>query len=148
MKTPKLRQKDLAAYRAAKLKEQDGLCYMCGLPITANDAVLDHDHDEGYCRGVVHRTCNVVEGKIVNAIRRGGNRTDVIALLEGLASYFKEDFSSNPIHPTHKTELDKEIRALQRKMKSAKRQETKDKHKAAIKELKAQLVHYELSEAA
>ncbi|HCG7104114.1 TPA: hypothetical protein NJ322_005009 [Vibrio parahaemolyticus] len=148
MKTPKLRQKDLAAYRAAKLKEQGGLCYMCGLSITENDAVLDHDHGEGYCRGVVHRTCNVVEGKIVNAIRRGGNRTDVIALLEGLASYFKEDFSSNPIHPTHKTELDKEIRALQRKMKSAKRQETKDKHKAAIKELKAQLVHFELSEAA
>ena len=56
------------------LKEQNGNCAVCGRPISLgvmgnkSDYVLDHCHDTGLVRGVLHRGCNGALGKAENAI--------------------------------------------------------------------------------
>lgn len=59
--------KDVKTVREVLLKEQNGLDLLTNIPIPDNSAVLDHCHDdEQLVRGVLHRQCNVVLGKIEN----------------------------------------------------------------------------------
>ncbi len=45
-----------------KIEEQDGACAICGLPLEPGDAVMDHCHQTGAIRGVLHRWCNSAIG--------------------------------------------------------------------------------------
>ena len=40
------------------LYEQRGLCLLCGKPM-GEDICVDHDHETGEVRGLLHRLCNV-----------------------------------------------------------------------------------------
>lgn len=42
------------------LAQQEGVCAVCKEPLT--DPVIDHDHDSGVVRGIVHRKCNFLLG--------------------------------------------------------------------------------------
>ena len=43
-----------------KLMEQNGLCDLCGKPFSGEaDMRLDHCHDQGHNRGILHHRCNV-----------------------------------------------------------------------------------------
>lgn len=139
----KLSQSQISKYRDELLRAQNDLCPICGELING-DAVLDHDHRTGHVRGVLHRSCNGLEGKITNWVKSFGKTLDVSSLLSSLLEYQLRDSSSNPLHPLHKTDIDKNIKKLQKLSKSAKGAETKARHKAAISELKKKIVRFEL----
>lgn len=130
----KLKQVDLPKFRKKLLKEQRGLCRLCSKPV--KDPVLDHCHDTGYCRAVLCRLHNSLEGKIHNWIKRYGQGMDRVELLESLIKYWQEDYSNMPLHPKHKTKADKEITQLRRRIRNAKRETTKQRLRARIQELK------------
>lgn len=105
----KLARSGMRAYVAKLLKEQGGLCPLCGKEIDLSikgEGVLDHDHDTGRIRGVLHRSCNAAEGKIANAAARWGAKsaayTDIIAYLERVVLYLKQP-QKQVVYPTHRT---------------------------------------------
>ena len=66
-----------------------------------NDAVVDHCHDSGLVRGVLHRQSNAWAGKIENAWKRYGANNSKFTLseaLSGLADYLERP-STNIMHP-------------------------------------------------
>ena len=88
---------------------QHGLCPLCNLRIDTTikgEGVLDHDHDTGEIRGVLHRSCNAAEGKISNAAARWGAKSssyvDIIPYLESLVQYLKQP-GTGMMYAMHKT---------------------------------------------
>lgn len=97
----KLKHNQVKQYRIDLLKKQNGLCYLCREPINEGEAVLDHCHKTGYIRGVLHRGCNCLLGKIENNMKR--NRVDEIRLEAIVKNLIKYRFEyKQEIHPTFK----------------------------------------------
>ena len=134
MNTGRIKQSELKSWRDKFLHEQFNYCLLCGRKIES-DPVLDHCHDTGHLRGVLHRQCNHAEGRIKDWIKRTGKETVPFDFLLRLAGYINQDYSKNPIHPTHKTEQEKEILRLKRLRSKVKKPETKQKYTDRIKEL-------------
>lgn len=108
-RTVKLARTAMRSFAARMLQSQHGLCPLCLKPIDLRikgEGVLDHDHDTGLIRGVLHRSCNAAEGKISNAAARWGAKSakypDIIAYLDNLVDYLRTP-PSNYIYPMHKT---------------------------------------------
>lgn len=114
----KLKAKDIAQTRTALLEKQGYVCGICGEPCSEEQAVLDHDHKDGHVRETLHRNCNAVEGKIVNAMRRYAIKNPK-AFLEGLVKYHEKHATnqSGLIHPVHKTPEEKAERVKARAKK-------------------------------
>lgn len=75
---------------------------MTGLPIPDKQAVLDHNHDTQYVRGVLHRQVNVLLGKIENSYNRYVSwwyPGTLPGLLRDLATYIERGDNPNFIHP-------------------------------------------------
>jgi len=102
----KLTSAQIPKFRDELLRAQGGCCLLCG-ELISGDAVLDHCHRTGHIRGVLHRSCNGLEGKIANWIKSFGKNLNMSSLLGSLLAYQYGDFSSNPLHPLHRTEIDK-----------------------------------------
>ena len=134
--TRKLKQSEIRGVRKKMLQAQEGLCLICGERILQGEDVLDHCHETGYNRGVLHRTCNVFLGKIENFHKRWSKGKPLIAMLLNTAQYIQEDYTENELHPTHKTPQDKKIKALKARLRKAKRDSTKERLKEQIKALK------------
>jgi hypothetical protein len=106
----KLSRTMMRSFAARHLKtKQDGLCPLCKKPIdltVKGEGVLDHDHDSGEIRGVLHRSCNAAEGKIANAAARWGAKSSaysaIILYLQNLVSYLTAP-GAGLIYPMHKT---------------------------------------------
>lgn len=104
----KLSRAMMPAWKVRQLKvAQNGLCALCGMPIDLNierEGVVDHDHDTGEIRGVLHRSCNSGEGKVANAagswIAKSMKYPAIIAALERLLAYYKRP-GTGLIYPTH-----------------------------------------------
>jgi hypothetical protein len=99
----------MRSFVARWLQEQNGLCPLCGQHIDLRikgEGVLDHNHDTGECRGVLHRSCNAAEGKVSNAAGRWGAKSaayaDIIPFLENLVAYLKAP-GKGMVYPMHKT---------------------------------------------
>lgn len=135
----KLKQRFLPAFREELLVENSGKCPICGLPIEDGEAVLDHDHKTGFVRNTIHRDCNILVGKVENYVRtRGVGFRDMERLhssLCNIAEYISKDYSEMPFHPTHKTPEEKEISRLRKRIRAAKKQETKDRLQSQIREI-------------
>lgn len=120
----KLKASEIAATREQMLLNQGGKCALCKLPLPLNQAVLDHDHGTGIVRGVLHRGCNSLLGKVENNYRRYGVRS-LDAFLAGTANYLGLHITDRTglIHPTHKTEEEKRVarNAKARKTRAAKK---------------------------
>lgn len=103
--------------RVSIAASQGNRCALCGgqLGIKAPlDPVLDHDHRTGAVRGVLHRGCNSLLGKVENNAARYGVR-DILAFCGGLANYLRKHMTNitGYLHPTHRT--DEETRLLRNK---------------------------------
>lgn len=114
----KLKTKNLKDTRLALLKSQDFKCAICGLACSEDQAVLDHNHQHGYIRAVLHRGCNAVEGKIINAIKRYGIK-DAKSYIAGLLAYHElhSTDQTSLIHPLHKTPEEKKELVKKRALK-------------------------------
>lgn len=121
----KISRSQLRAWAIGHLKtKQGGLCPLCLKPITLSvagaksDYVVDHDHETGEIRGVLHRSCNAAEGKAANAIGQWGAKSnkyvDIIPYVERLLAYWKQQ-GCGIIYPDHKTP---EERDEQRRLKA------------------------------
>lgn len=94
------------------MKKQGNKCPICGqslLIVPAKDRVLDHCHERGYVRAVLHRGCNGTEGKVRKVLstwgRSGENELTLIKTLENLAAFWRLNLSPQTeyIHPSHLT---------------------------------------------
>ncbi len=97
-----LKQTNVKEERERLLKEQDCICPLCGQEINPCDAALDHDHDTGHIRGVLHKVCNSGEGQMRSKFRRSGvaKHTTFEEYLLSLAEYLmKEQYPM--LHPSH-----------------------------------------------
>ena len=106
--------------------EQDGKCPLCGKEIDITikgEGVVDHDHDTGEIRGVLHRSCNAAEGKISNAAARWGAKSssyaDIIVYLESVVAYLKRPGTGFMYH-SHQTPEEKQsaTKARQREQRA------------------------------
>lgn len=105
----KLARSMMNAWKARQVAEQGGLCPLCNLPIDLKikgEGAIDHDHDTGEIRGVLHRSCNAAEGKVANAAGRWGAKSMDYAVLvpwlERLLVYLKKP-GVGLIYHTHLT---------------------------------------------
>lgn len=98
----KLKYKQVKEFRSQQLEKQDNRCGLCA-QIVIDDAVLDHCHKTGQIRGVLHRGCNALLGKIENNMSR--NRVDMGRLAQianNLIRYLTAEPISEYLHPTYK----------------------------------------------
>lgn len=106
----KLSRTMMSSWKHRHLKTvQNGLCPLCGKEIDLSikgEGVIDHNHDTGEIRGVLHRSCNASEGKIANAAARWGAKSsdyrDIIAYLKNVVSYLEAP-GTGYVYPMHKT---------------------------------------------
>lgn len=97
----KLKYSEVKALRLKLLKEQNYICALCQEPIDEKEAVLDHDHKKGHIRAVLHRGCNVLEGKITNNLAR--SRITPTRLHNFLKNYESYVISTSEwLHPTYR----------------------------------------------
>ena len=111
----RIKSKEVKNTRLELLELQENTCAICRLPCSLDQAVLDHTHKAGHIRAVLHRGCNAVEGKVVNAIKRYGI-ADPAAFLAGLIKYHEVHRTDQTglIHPTFKTAEEKKALAKKR----------------------------------
>ena len=123
---PKLTYSQVPVYREVVLEHQGGVCAICGQPIPKGTDVLDHDHKDGHIRGVLHRGCNSLLGKLENNHKRYGVQ-DLRLFLAGVSSYLTRSsripLEDRVLHPTFKT--DEEKREARREKARARRQAAK-----------------------
>ncbi len=121
----KISRSQLRAWAIGHLKtKQGGLCPLCNKPISLSvsgaksDYVVDHDHETGEIRGVLHRSCNSGEGKACNAlgqwVAKSNSYAAIIPVMERLLAYLKQG-GCGIIYPDHKTA---EQRDEQRRVKA------------------------------
>jgi hypothetical protein len=124
MEPVKIKTKEVSQTRSDLLTEQGSRCALCKMPCSSQQAVLDHDHKTGKIRGVLHRTCNGLLGKIENFCQRFGI-PNLSAFLHGADAYLQKHATDQTglVHPTFKTAEEKRIA---RNTKARKRRATKD----------------------
>ena len=96
----KLKYKELKMLREQLLIEQNHTCVLCNETIEIGEAVLDHCHQTGHIRQVIHRGCNLYLGKLENNLKR--NRitpTRLHNILKNLENYIVT--KREEIHPMH-----------------------------------------------
>lgn len=106
---PRIPRTAMRSWAAKQLTKQNGLCPLCGKHIDLRikgEGVIDHDHDTGEARGVLHRSCNAAEGKISNAAARWGakssSRAAVVAYLSAVVMYLSQP-GTGYMYSLHKT---------------------------------------------
>ncbi len=94
-----MKYKDIPLLRNKLLEEQNNICLLCKTEII-NDAVLDHNHKTGNIRGVLHRGCNCLLGKIENnLVRNRINENMLEEIMINLINYIGT--KRDEIHPLH-----------------------------------------------
>ena len=110
----RLKTMQLAASRAAILKEQKHICPLCKGSMKAGQKkpALDHDHITGYIRDVLCLNCNQFEGKTFNGARRSKGKLTEREWLANLLTYWERHDTPQHggwYHPTHKTPEEKRL---------------------------------------
>ena len=112
------------------LDRQKWICPLCLKKINPavvghkSDYCLDHCHETGEVRAVLHRSCNSAEGKILNAAGRWGAKSvtyeAVIPYLERLLAYYKMK-GTGLMYPDHKTPEQQKTAQLKKRREAAAR---------------------------
>ena len=125
----KIPRGSLRAWAMGHLKTaQAGVCSLCSKPISLqvmgnkSDYVVDHCHETGEIRGVLHRSCNAAEGKVANAAGRWGAKSmsysELIPWLENMLLYLKKP-GTGLMYPDHKTAEEKAAITKQKATRAA-----------------------------
>lgn len=91
--------KDKTALRQTLLNDQGNIDPILKEPVTK--PCLDHDHVEGYVRGVLSSRVNLFEGSVTKLWGRhleGHTQTSLSEALRNMADYLERDYSDNPLH--------------------------------------------------
>lgn len=140
-KLRKLSRAMMPKWKVRQLKVvQGGICPLCGKPVdlgVAREGVVDHDHETGEIRGVLHRSCNSGEGKASNAIGSWIVKSmDQKAIIEGvvrLYNYYMQP-GTGMMYPTHKSKEETENIRRNKRNLAAKERRAKLKARKLIKE--------------
>lgn len=128
----KISNTELRSWAIGHVKaKQGGVCPLCNKPIDfttrggKQNYAVDHNHETGEIRGVLHASCNGAEGKIVNAAGRWGSKDTsyeaVVPFLKRLIAYWETE-GTGIMYPRHKTpEERKEAANLKRRKQAAAR---------------------------
>lgn len=146
----RLPRSSMRTWAITQLKtKQGGLCLVCGKPIditksgNASDMVVDHCHETGENRAVLHRSCNAALGKIDNAAGRWGAKSmkyeDIIPYLRRVVAYY-DWVKENPtgiMYPDHKSVEQKQdaVRIRRNKVAALRRAKTKEAKARVANEL-------------
>lgn len=130
----KLSRAQMPAWKVRQLKiEQGGLCALCGKPVDLSidrEGVVDHNHDTGEIRGVLHRSCNSAEGKIANAAGSWGAKDmsypAIIDYLRKLLAYYDRQ-GCGLIYPTHVDAATAKRKAMDKRNLAAKTRRAQQK---------------------
>ena len=107
----KLKQSEIKPFRQRQLIKQNNCCSLCGDPVAENQAVLDHCHKTGVLRGVLHRGCNSLLGKIENTMPRSLVDINRLAnISKNLIKYLTADAVSEFLHPTYLTQEERKMK--------------------------------------
>jgi len=87
------------------------------LEINFTDAVVDHNHDSGMVRGVMHRQANAWEGKVYNSWRRYVKNNCNLTFVECLKNLVKylERGDTDVLHPVGLVQLGKRFGRMTKK---------------------------------
>jgi len=112
----RLTQKGLDNFKKEQYDKQDHKCALCGRELDSipkQQHHLDHDHVNGHCRKILCAICNGLEGKIYNRVNIIIKNSDIefSEWVRNLADYWDEDYTENPLHPTH---LNQQIKRFSR----------------------------------
>lgn len=115
----KLTQSLVPVVRRKMLAEQGNTCLLCREYVEPAQAVLDHDHITGHCRGVLHRGCNAMLGHLENNRARHLLKDDdkFATFLGNIMGYINADYSGQPLHNTHKNAAEKKAASYERARK-------------------------------
>lgn len=120
--------------RAMLWRRQGGKCPLCELRIDlsvtgkGSDYAMDHCHETGEVRALLHRSCNSMEGKVKEAIGSWGSKShkyeDVRRVARNLVQYWDEcesgKRSTGMMYYLHKTpEQKKEADRIKRNKAAA-----------------------------
>lgn len=139
----KMSRGSMRAWTIGHLKtKQGGNCAVCGNPISlqkmggSSDYVVDHCHETGEIRGVLHRSCNAALGKLDNAVGRWGCKSmkyeDIIPYLKKVVAYY-DNCKLQPtglMYPDHKTDEEKAEKARVKRNQAAAIKRAKEKLRA------------------
>lgn len=116
----RMKAREVAELRARLQAQQGDKCAICSgkfydkMPL---DPVLDHNHKTGAIRGVIHRGCNSLLGKVENYQKMAWVR-DLRAWLSAAGPYkAHSDPVPGLLHHTHRTPSEKVERAKVRAKK-------------------------------
>lgn len=115
----KLTQALIPVVRRKMLADQGNLCLLCQREVEDSQAVLDHDHATGHCRGVLHRGCNAMLGHLENNRPRHLLTDDAKFgdFLKNIMTYISMDVSHQPLHSTHKSATEKKAGSYEKQRK-------------------------------
>lgn len=115
----KIKRTDVVRVRTSMLKDQRNVCPLCATVIPEGMDVLDHSHVHGHVRAVLCRNCNAMEGKIFRLMNRAKRDGTVLEWAERLIQYwlYHAEPRTRWIHHLHKTEAEKKVLALKRRMR-------------------------------
>lgn len=115
----RLKQSEVAAFRLQVWESQGKRCAITGKPLALKDAVLDHDHTTGECRGVLDRGVNSMLGKIENhrRIAKLMSAEDLARFLRGVVQYLYKP-GLGVLYHTHRTAEEKRLRTNARRRKA------------------------------
>lgn len=115
----KLTQSLIPVVRRKMAAEQGNLCLLCREHMEDKQMVLDHDHDTGHCRGVLHRGCNAMLGHLENNRARHLLKDDdkFATFLANIMEYINMDCSHQPLHSTHKNTAEKKAASYEKSRK-------------------------------
>ena len=110
-----LTQAEFTKLRKEQWLKQGRICPILKQPIAYKDAVFDHKHKTkkeelgkdgaGLLRGVLHRQCNAIEGRIFNFYKRYGlsDLIDLPTLLRNIAAYIENPIMEQKyVHPNYR----------------------------------------------
>lgn len=112
----RLKPQDIKPLRLELLKQQNYTCAICQEPLTEQQAVLDHCHQTGRIRSVLHRGCNCYIGHLENNQKRNQiTASRLTSILANYATYVQTQ--KDILHPAYRTPEERQERARKRAKK-------------------------------